>query len=78
MWALAVKAKPDFVSVTTYNEWGEGTQIEAAVKIPDDFGYGKSYHIYGDNVDERPFKYINSTQQHYLRFLLESFGNVEL
>jgi glycoprotein endo-alpha-1,2-mannosidase len=30
MWAAALAERPDFVSVSTYNEWGEGTQIEAA------------------------------------------------
>lgn len=35
MWEAAVSVNegvgPDFISVTTYNEWGEGTQIEGAV-----------------------------------------------
>lgn len=30
MWSEAVRAHPDVVTVTSYNEWGEGTQIEAA------------------------------------------------
>jgi glycoprotein endo-alpha-1,2-mannosidase len=31
MWEAAIDALPDAVSVTSFNEWGEGTQIEPAV-----------------------------------------------
>eukprot|EP00960_Hanusia_phi_P034229 750930-Hanusia_phi.AAC.3 len=31
MWQSAVAAQTEFVSITSYNEWGEGTQIEPAV-----------------------------------------------
>ena len=31
LWTAALAAKPDIVTITSYNEWGEGTQIEAAV-----------------------------------------------
>jgi glycoprotein endo-alpha-1,2-mannosidase len=30
MWTAALAARPDLVTITSYNEWGEGTQIEAA------------------------------------------------
>ena len=30
LWAAALAAAPDLVTVTSYNEWGEGTQIEPA------------------------------------------------
>jgi hypothetical protein len=30
LWSAALAATPDIVSVTSYNEWGEGTQIEPA------------------------------------------------
>ncbi len=30
LWAGAVNAHPDSISITSYNEWHEGTQIEAA------------------------------------------------
>ncbi len=30
MWAAAVRARPDVVTITSYNEWHEGTQIEPA------------------------------------------------
>ena len=30
MWDRAIRAKPDIVTITSYNEWHEGTQIEPA------------------------------------------------
>jgi glycoprotein endo-alpha-1,2-mannosidase len=30
MWRAALRAKPDLVTITSYNEWQEGTQIEPA------------------------------------------------
>jgi hypothetical protein len=30
LWAAALRARPDVISVTSFNEWGEGTQIEPA------------------------------------------------
>ena len=30
MWKTALRASPDVVTVTSYNEWQEGTQIEPA------------------------------------------------
>lgn len=30
MWRAAIEARPDVVTITSYNEWHEGTQIEAA------------------------------------------------
>ena len=34
MWISALRARPDVVTITSYNEWGEGTQIEAAKPQP--------------------------------------------
>jgi len=33
MWRGAIKAAADVVTITSYNEWHEGTQIEAAVQM---------------------------------------------
>jgi len=30
LWSAALAAAPDIVTITSYNEWGEGTQIEPA------------------------------------------------
>ena len=46
MWKTAIKSKPDLVTVTSYNEWQEGTQIEparvAVGKSSYDGAWGKS------------------------------------
>jgi hypothetical protein len=34
MWRAAIKAKPDGITITSYNEWHEGTQIEPARDTP--------------------------------------------
>jgi hypothetical protein len=31
LWTSALQAKPDMITITSFNEWGEGTQIEPAV-----------------------------------------------
>ena len=39
MWRAALRAGADLVTITSYNEWGEGTQIEPA-------GHGGRYESY--------------------------------
>jgi hypothetical protein len=39
MWSAAARADADLVTITSYNEWGEGTQIEPA-------GHGGRYESY--------------------------------
>jgi glycoprotein endo-alpha-1,2-mannosidase len=39
MWRAAIRARPDIVTVTSYNEWNEGTQIEPASSDPLRAGY---------------------------------------
>src|SRR5207237_6049154 len=34
MWISALRANPDLVTITSYNEWSEGTQIEPAKPEP--------------------------------------------
>ena len=35
MWLRAIAAKGDIVSITSFNEWGEGTQIEPCMSMKD-------------------------------------------
>ena len=37
MWRSAIRARADMVTITSYNEWHEGTQIEPSVEAG--FGY---------------------------------------
>jgi hypothetical protein len=48
MWRGAVKAGADVVTITSYNEWHEGTQIEAAVAVgPPYASYDGAYGLTG-------------------------------
>ena len=39
MWRAALRARADEVTITSYNEWNEGTQIEPASVDPPALGY---------------------------------------
>jgi glycoprotein endo-alpha-1,2-mannosidase len=47
LWTAAIRAHPDYVTITSYNEWGEGTQIEPAVARPGYRSYGGSWGLTG-------------------------------
>lgn len=53
-------------SITSYNEWGEGTQIESARKVSPAENMGKDYLDYGDRG---PFKYIHIAAEYASVFL---------
>lgn len=53
----AIETQPDFIGITSFNEWFEGTQIEPAVpKTTPDFNYDD----YGKDTD--PLFYIRKTE----------------
>nr|XP_057946060.1 glycoprotein endo-alpha-1,2-mannosidase isoform X2 [Doryrhamphus excisus] len=52
----ALQAKPDFISVTSFNEWHEGTQIEMAVPKT-----GQT--VYLDYLPNRPAFYLEMTRK---------------
>lgn len=58
MFESAVKVAPDFIGITSFNEWHEGTQIEPAVpkSIP-----SYTYEDYGEGVS--PMFYILKTKK---------------
>jgi glycoprotein endo-alpha-1,2-mannosidase len=47
MWRAAVRAQADVVTVTSYNEWQEGTQIEPARIQVEKLGYEGAWGRYG-------------------------------
>ncbi|MGG7551935.1 glycoside hydrolase family 99 protein [Chryseobacterium arthrosphaerae] len=62
MFDAAIKVKPDFIAITSFNEWHEGTQIEPAVpKKSGDF----TYEDYGKD----PQFYIKETKRLTDKFL---------
>jgi glycoprotein endo-alpha-1,2-mannosidase len=58
MMKMAIETNPDFIGITSFNEWFEGTQIEPAVPktIP-----SFTYEDYGQDVD--PLFYIRKTKE---------------
>jgi len=63
MFRAAIEAQPDFIGITSFNEWHEGTQIEPAV--PKSIN-GYTYKDYGTNAS--PFFYLDKTKE-----LIEEF-----
>jgi hypothetical protein len=47
MWRAALRARADVVTITSYNEWSEGTQIEPASDDPPALGYLSYDGAYG-------------------------------
>ena len=47
MFRAAINAKPEFISITSFNEWHEGTQIEAAIPRSQKDGSVYPYLDYG-------------------------------
>lgn len=47
LWAAAIAAQPDVITITSYNEWGEGTQIEPAAPKPGYRAYDGAWGLSG-------------------------------
>jgi glycoprotein endo-alpha-1,2-mannosidase len=63
MFMNAVNLNPDFIAITSFNEWHEGTQIEPAIpKSIQDY----TYEDYGKARD--PMFYIHKTKELVARF----------
>ena len=66
MWEQAVAAEPDLVTITSWNEWGEGTQIEPAQAFATD---GRTYLDYGND----PEHYVKATRRWSAAFQSRNF-----
>ena len=64
-WRGAFRSGADVVSITSYNEWHEGTQIEGAVHhCVDAVGCYESYEgAYGATGDAAPHVYLDRTRE---------------
>ncbi len=66
MWRAALRAEADIVTITSYNEWHEGTQIEAARAVGAPYGsYDGTYGLRGFEAEKA---YLERTT-HWVRLL---------
>jgi hypothetical protein len=47
MWTTALRSDADIVTITSYNEWLEGTQIEPARRRPGYMSYEGAWRQHG-------------------------------
>jgi glycoprotein endo-alpha-1,2-mannosidase len=66
MWAAALRALPDLVTITSYNEWSEGTQIEPAGRRSPYASYDGAYGLHGRAAQ---FAYVRATARWTHAFL---------
>ena len=52
LWAAAIAASPDLVTITSFNEWGEGTQIEPAMPRRGYQSYDGAWGLTGVSADD--------------------------
>lgn len=79
MWKEAIASQPSAVSITSYNEWGEGTQIEPAVPkraahtvVKDPTLLADDFRVYKDYEEEgSPKYYLDRTRHHANKFRLK-------
>ena len=60
MWRAALAARADLVTITSYNEWNEGTQIEPASSAPHR-GYATYAGTYGVRDRDAAYAYLART-----------------
>lgn len=67
MWSDAIHIDTDIITITSYNEWGEGTQIEPAV--PFTTVSGERLQDYGGGSDsDGPNLYMDITNEMVQQF----------
>ena len=58
LWSAALRASPDIVTITSFNEWGEGSQIEPACRRA---GYASYEGAWGMTGSVAQFAYLTRT-----------------
>ncbi len=71
MWNAAIHAGADLTTITSYNEWNEGTQIEPACVHAGYASYDGAWGLSG-NVADRA--YLNRTRYWISRFVRQRLG----
>ena len=73
MWRHAIRAAPDVITITSYNEWHEGTQIEPARAVGAPYAsYDGAYGLSGRAAERA---YLDRTAA-WVRRYLASFGSL--
>ncbi|MHB8641279.1 MAG: glycoside hydrolase family 71/99 protein [Gaiellaceae bacterium] len=71
MWTAALRAQPDLVTITSYNEWLEGTEIEPAQARP---GYASFDGAWGAHGAAARTAYLARTRYWVSRFGRQHLG----
>ena len=71
MWNAAIRAGADLPTITSYNEWNEGTQIEPACVRAGYANYEGAWGLRGKVADRA---YVNRTRYWISRFVRERLG----
>jgi len=77
MWRAAIAAHPDGITITSFNEWHEGTQIEPAAPHPGSLSYEGAWGLTGRAAEDA---YLERTAYWSARFhrLLGARGAVSV
>jgi hypothetical protein len=71
LWRSATRARPDVVTITSYNEWHEGTQIEPAADLP---GYLSYRGAWGRSGAAAATAYLDRTREWIARMRAQPSG----
>ena len=71
MWNAAIRAGADLTTITSYNEWNEGTQIEPACMHEGYANYDGAWGLRGTVADRA---YLNRTRYWISRFVRQRLG----